>query len=84
MKWNHILDNQPEDGSIIIQLDKPYEGYKGDFKYHYAMGMRQYNTYGYSLEQMKANNEKYGIRQPDFWWVYAKDFPFPQQPKDDE
>lgn len=78
MQWNHILDKQPESGSVIIQIEKPFKLYDNDFKYHYTMGMRQYemNSSWKDYMQWCENNNCY----PNFWWVYAKDFPFPNQP----
>jgi len=76
MEWNHILDKRPENGSVIIQLDEPYEFYKGDFKEYYTMGMREWDekiTWEDFLKWLKENNG----RPPRFWWIYAKDFPFP-------
>jgi hypothetical protein len=74
IKWNHILDLQPEDGRSIIQVDSPYQG-------HYTMGMRVYNQYG-SFQEVLDHAEKYGWPKPDFWWVYAEDFPFPKDKLD--
>jgi hypothetical protein len=74
MKWNHIMDCQPEHGRSIIQIDPPYAG-------HYSMGMRDYyqpTTFSELLEY----NKIYDWPNPDFWWVYAEDFPFPDKVKD--
>lgn len=79
MQWNHILDKQPENESIIIQIDAPYESYKGDFKNHYTMGMRQYKAYCTWEEYMKWCD--INDIHPNFWWLYAKDFSFPNQPE---
>jgi len=71
MKWNHILDTQPGNERSIIQVDAPYQG-------HYSMGMRQYTSYctfQEYLDWIKDND----LPQPDFWWVYAEDFPFPDR-----
>ena len=69
IKWTHIMDSQPENGSTIIQLDPPYDG-------HYCMGMRKYYTH-MSWDELLKVNDLYGWSNPDFWWMYAKDFPFP-------
>jgi hypothetical protein len=71
MKWNHILECQPKDRSTIVQIDPPY---KGD----YAMGMRIYKDLLPWEDYMKWCTENDCM--PNFWWVYAKDFPFPDQP----
>lgn len=67
MKWNHVFDNQPENGSIIFQLDFPYhEVFSGDFNEYYEMRITKFYK-----EAMKDD--------ANFWWIYAKDFPFPDQ-----
>jgi hypothetical protein len=73
MKWFHIRDKQPLDGEDIIQVDPPYEG-------HYCMGMRKYSQ-GCSWEEILRCNEQYGLALPNFWWMSAKDFPFPDSDK---
>ena len=70
MKWNHILENSPEEGESIIQLNPPYLG-------HSAMGMR---TWDCSKDAWKSCLEYYqlqGTDLPNFWWISVKDFPFP-------
>nr|CAB4126344.1 hypothetical protein UFOVP88_15 [uncultured Caudovirales phage] len=71
MKWIHILDRQPAHDEMIVQCDAPYEG-------HYTMGMRKYDQ-TCTWEDFMKFRKYYDIPDPDFWWVYAKDFPFPNQ-----
>lgn len=64
------MDQQPAHGESIIHLDTPYEG-------HWNMGMRNYYqrcTFEELLNYGKDNN----LPNPDFWWISAKDFPFPE------
>jgi hypothetical protein len=77
MKWHHILDKGPDKDSIIIQIFPPYDCYKGDFKKHYTMGMMQYKSY-ISHEEYLDYCAKSNYK-PDFWWIYATDFPFPDK-----
>lgn len=72
MKWNHIMDCQPEDGHMIIQCDAPYDG-------HYNLGMRRYfgSLLSWNLVLLGYKNNDWPL--PDFWWVYAEDFPFPDK-----
>ncbi len=83
MKWNHIMDKQPENETVIIQLDMPQDNqYPGEFSKHYTMGMRLYRLYGdweTYMDICKRDNH-----YPNFWWIYAKDFPFPEPAKDDK
>lgn len=70
MEWKHIRDEQPEDGRNIVQCDPADQG-------HYCLGMRIYKCDFTWDEYMQ-----YCIKQdwfPDFWWVYADDFPFPKE-----
>lgn len=69
MNWNHIMDKQPEHGRKIIQVDQPYEG-------HYPMGMREYYQ-PMSFEELMKSYKQMEMNDPDFWWVYVEDFPFP-------
>lgn len=81
LKWTHIMDARPNDKTVIIQCDSPEEAswYREcDFKKHYTMGMRTYDSFGQSWEEFLAYSRKEGWRDPNFYWVYAKDFPFPK------
>ncbi len=71
MKWNHIMDSQPDHGRSIVQINAPYEG-------HYSMGMRNYHQICTWQEFLNfCLND--GIGNPDFWWMYPEDFPFPDK-----
>lgn len=76
MEWQHILDKQPDDGSIIIQLNAPYEKYGPGEHPHYPMGMRLYTHYSSHDDYLKWCDEHKAV-YPNFCWIYAKDFPFP-------
>lgn len=71
MKWKHIMEEQPEHDESIIQIDKPYLG-------HYSMGMRNYHQL-VSFENILKNCEANDWPRPDFWWVRASEFPFPEK-----
>ncbi len=83
MKWNHIYTSYPKDGELIIQVDEPHDmsTYPNDFKRHYTMGMRLYNSYGTPYPEHMKWCEENNIIPHSFWWTYAKDFPFPDQPE---
>lgn len=74
MEWNHILEKQPEHGRKIIHIDPPFEG-------HYPMGMRTYTQYGSWEDYLKWAQQS--DMMPNFWWIYAEDFPFPEQRKEE-
>ena len=76
MEFHHILDREPEDNTVIVQIHKPFNMYNGDFKKHYIMGMREYHRIC-SMDDLVAA----GFPKPDFWWIDAKDFMFPDQPE---
>jgi hypothetical protein len=71
LSWNHIMDIQPEHDELIIQIDAPYEG-------HYSMGMRTYYQ-KCTWEEMLEYCKHIDIPNPNFWWISAKDFPFPDK-----
>lgn len=71
INWKHIKDEQPEHDRYIIHVDPPYEGY-------YTMGMRKYYQ-PHSFEELLEFCEKMECPFPDYWWVYAEDFPFPDK-----
>lgn len=71
LPWKHIMEEQPDHGESIIQIDFPYMG-------HYCMGMRDYYqvcTFQELLDFCKESE----IPNPNFWWISAKDFPFPDK-----
>lgn len=85
MIWNHILDLEPENDTVIIQLDPPIKKYyEGDWDTHYNMGIRQYKNFGMSIHELVKYNLKHDMPNPNFWWVYANEFPFPHENNDDE
>ena len=71
MRWRHIMDEQPEDGQEIIHLNSPYRG-------HWPMGMRTYRAYG-SFDDYLAWTKENKRPEPDFWWMPASEFPFPDE-----
>ncbi len=75
MKWHHIMDKQPEHNEEIVQCDPPYEG-------HYCMGMRKYYQ-NQSFDSFIECCIKTDWPLPDFWWISAKDFPWPDKEKKD-
>jgi hypothetical protein len=74
MNWNHIMDCQPDHDRSIIQCEGPQpDG-------HYSIGMRYYYqmcTWKEFLDWSKDND----LNNPDFWWIYKEDFPFPNKDK---
>lgn len=75
MQWHHILDKQPEHNELIIHIEPPWDDGC------YLMTMRKYfqpTTFQKVLDYYKKSD----IDLPDFWWMSAKDFPFPVKPKD--
>lgn len=75
--WHHIMDKQPEDKTVIIQcFPAEEEQYKDcDFNKHYTMGMivnRNYQSWSEYMDYCEKHD-----CYPNYWWCYAKDFPFP-------
>ncbi len=70
IKWHHIMDQQPVNGSSIIQLDPMYEG-----RYE-TIGFRIWDLRMSFQEYIKYNTEK-DLPLPNFYWMYYKNFPFP-------
>lgn len=73
VNWNHIMDKQPEHNELIVMLDSPYEG-----NFH-TLGIIKYQQ-NCSFQEVLDVCEKYASKKPDFWWISAKDFPFPDKP----
>jgi len=69
--WHHIMDRQPEHGEEIVQLDLSPDG-------HHFICMRTYNQECSFQELLEAYAE-YVWGEPDFFWIYAKDFPLPDK-----
>lgn len=73
MIWHHIMDKQPEDDEIIIQVDAPYEDG------HRPMGMRKYVQKCTFEEVIEYSRQSFGLDYClNFWWISSKDFPFPK------
>jgi len=70
IKWTHIMDAQPEHDAYIIQVDEPYHDIQ-------PMGKRKYYQ-TCSWEEFLNFNKQYEMPNPNFFWCYAKDFPFPK------
>ncbi len=70
MKWNHIMDSQPENERNIVEVHSFGEN---DF----LIGIRRYNSYC-SFETLLKYCLDNDIQNPNFWWMYAEDFPFPK------
>ena len=71
MEWIHITDRQPLHEQEIVQIDPPYEG-------HYTMGMRKYYQ-SCSWDELLGYCSAYSWMVPDFWWIAAENFPFPDR-----
>jgi hypothetical protein len=70
MEWKYILDEQPKDGEMIVQIDEPAYGRS-------SMGITEYYQ-KCSFEEVLAFYKNHDMGHPDFWWVSVADFPFPQ------
>ena len=69
LNWKHIMDEQPSHGEFVVQC------YPADDN-HIPIGIMNY----YSTIDFKgyiASCQEQGIPLPDFYWISAKDFPFP-------
>lgn len=71
IEWKHIMDCQPDHGKDIIQIDPPYDG-------HYCMGMRKYDQ-SCTFEEVINYCKNSGWPEPNFWWIYSNEFPFPDK-----
>ncbi len=69
MKWNHIMQLQPEHGRSIVQVDPSYFGYR-------SMGMRNYFQ-NCSFDELLKYCKDSDLKNPDFWWIYFEDFDCP-------
>jgi hypothetical protein len=67
------MDGQPEDGEEIVQVNPEYEG-------HHCMGQRTYSKYCPFDVVVKYYRDN-DLGDPNFWWISAKNFPFPDQPE---
>ena len=73
MEWNHISEKQPKDGEVIVQIFPKC-------KEHHCIGQVIYKQYC-TFDEWINFNRKNGLKEPDFWWISANDFPFPDQPE---
>jgi hypothetical protein len=70
MDWIYIRDKQPEHDEMIIRINPPYDG-------HWCMGMQKYYQ-GVTWEELVKWQKDNDCEPFDFWWIAAKDFPFPK------
>lgn len=76
--WHHIMDKQPENGRAILQIDVPWDcDFLGDFKKCYPIGLRKWDILCTWEEVLKFYRDS-DLKDPNYWWCYATDFPFPQ------
>lgn len=75
MKWTHIYDERPEEDSFIVTIQ---EGYESMGHYYHYIGQRVWKLNGLSWQDSLDYYKKYDMAYPPFWWIYAKDFPFPK------
>jgi hypothetical protein len=73
IKWNHIMDCQPEHGRLIIQINDIRNEENKSFD-NFIIGINKYYQNCSWQDLLNA----YGDNPPDFWWVYPEDFPFPE------
>lgn len=64
------MDKQPEHDEMIVECHPPFEG-------HYKMGMRKYYQ-TCSFEDLLNYIKEIDGEQPDFYWISASKFPFPE------
>lgn len=74
LNWHYIMDKQPEHDEHIIQCDPCYMG-------HRSMGIRRYYQMIPWDELIKKTKEM-DYPLPDFYWISAKEFPFPVEVDD--
>lgn len=72
LSWKYIMDEQPIHGKMIVQCDRAYEDG------HHCMGQRKYDQNCNFQDVLDFCDENF-IGRPDFWWIYAKDYPFPDK-----
>lgn len=75
MKWKNIQDEQPAHDEEIVQCNPLGDG-------DYIMGIRKYyQTVSWQdLIEYYKNND---LPTLDFFWISAKDFPFPTESKNE-
>lgn len=76
MNWNYIMIKQPKNGDIIIQCDQPIKGIYAN-QDHYYLGMREYRE-TISFDVLLKQNQEFGYPNPDYYWILASEFQFPQ------
>jgi hypothetical protein len=69
------MDKQPDNGTIIIQIDTPNKLKYFNEKefYHYRIGILNYDSDMVWLDYVKWRIEN-DMSEPDFWWCYADVF----------
>ena len=76
MKWNYIRNKQPENNEWIFRLEGNFED-----RYGYRVGFQKFSNHYSCWEEWVDFYKSINCEPPDFYWVYMKDFPFPDQPE---
>lgn len=71
LKWKYIQDEQPEHNEEIIQCNINGEA-------DYTIGIRKYNQ-NCSWDKVLLFCKHHEKNAPNFWWISAKDFTFPDK-----
>lgn len=71
IKWKHIMKEQPAHGEEIIQTELRLDG-------GYRIGISEYYQ-AVPFDEFLSGSRDMGFDPPDFWWISAKDFPFPEK-----
>jgi len=82
MQWINITQERPVNGSLIVVVHppEPNNRYENDMRNRYPMGMQVYKEY-IPWHDYVDWVIKHGGDIPNYWWVYADDFPFPDKVK---
>lgn len=71
MNWRHILDEQPKNGDMIVQINPDPQGY-------HLISLREYVQHE-TWESFLDFCKEFDCPLPNFWWMPASEFPFPKQ-----
>ncbi len=75
IKWFHIMDKQPNENDIVVQLNLMGKQLP-------ILGMGKYSSGGISFEEYLNEMEKLSGSNPDFYWAHVSDFNFPCENND--
>lgn len=72
IQWKYIMDSQPVVGKWVIEAFPP------SFDETWSFSMKKYIEFC-PFKELLDYRRRGEHPDPDYWWIYIEDYPFPKQ-----